>query len=521
MRNLFTAFLTATISLTAAIGAQAANRPNFVFILGEAQGWSSMSFKMNPDNPRSKSDFYYTPNLARIAEGGMRFSRFYAPSPRCTPSRAAYFTGKSPAQLHMTFINTGAGGRVIMRNSSTELPLSEVTIAEHLKSVGYTSAHFGKWHVGRTHPSRHGFDKSDGATSNRGPENVQNPNPKQFYATAASGIEFMSAQVKAGKPFYLQVSHYGGRSALDCKPETLEIMRKRVGRRDLPNLTGAAVALDADLATGLILDALDSLGIADNTYIFYTADHGSQGRNGPLSNGKGSVKEGGIRVPLLFRGPGIKPGTFARMVTSGVDLFPTISQLAGITAPSPPGVEGGSLADILKNEGQGTAHRPREEFVVHFPHYDKDPLGPASSILLDEFKLIRYFETGDRQLFNLRTDLGERNNLASEMPEKAEALDKRLSAYLKEVNADLPEIDRSRPANTGAAPRRGRGGNRPSAILQALDVNQDGIVSPEEMANAAAVLMKFDRDGDGKVSADEIRRATRGGQGGNRERRPR
>ncbi|HIG28014.1 MAG TPA: sulfatase [Verrucomicrobiales bacterium] len=524
IKNIFVSLIVLT---HCTVFSQTAERPNFVFILGEAQGWSSLSAQMDRKDPRSKNDSFHTPNLNKLANEGMRFSRFYAPSPRCTPSRAAFFTGKSPAQLHMTFVNTGnSGGRVSMPKISTELALSEITIAERLKTVGYATAHFGKWHVGRKHPSRHGFDESDGATSNSGPENVSNPNPEQYYKTAASGIDFIARQAKEGRPFYLQVSHYSGRSAEHAKPGTLEIMRDRLPGKDTRQLGSAAAALDADLSIGLILNALNSLNIADNTYVFYTADHGAQGRNGPLSNGKGSVKEGGIRVPLIVRGPGIQPGSFAEMVASGVDLFPTLSDLAGIQSPLPPGVEGGSLAESLKNRGEGTVKRAREEFIVHFPHDDKDPLGPASSLLLDGYKLIRYYQTGNSQLFNLEKDLGEQTNLAGQMPEKVTELETRLTTYLQEVNAQIPVIDETRSADAGTTVRgrqRG-GGNRPDSIFQALDRDGDGLISSREINNASTVLRSFDQDGDGKLTQDEIRRngrRGRGGQRGNREGRSR
>ncbi len=496
---------------------QAERLPNFVFILGEAQGWAALSTQMDRHNPRSKSEFFYTPNLAKVAEQGMRFSQFYAPSPRCTPSRVTYLTGISPAALRMTFVSTAdSGGRVIMSDSGTEMPESVTTIAERLKAVGYSTAHFGKWHVGKSSPARHGFDEHDGANSNSGPENSKHPNPKQFYGTVTKGIDFMTRSVQTGRPFYLQISHYGGKSALDCKPETMALLKQRVGNRNLAQLGAAAVALDADLSTGQLLDAMDKLGITDNTYFFYTTDHGTAGRNGPLANGKGSVSEGGIRVPLIFRGPGIKPGSYADMLTSGADLFPTIADLAGVTAPHPQALEGGSLKNVLLNAGRGTVRRSREEFVVHFPHYDKDPLGPATSIHLGDHKLIHYYETGDRHLYNLKTDLGERRNLAAEMPAKTTELSRRLSAYLQEVKAELPRIDKTRPVGAGQAPRGG--GGKPSGILTALDTDQDGKVTPAEMQNAAKVLMKFDRNGDGQLTEDEIRRGTRGGGGQNRNR---
>ncbi len=160
-------FLVATLAL-------GAERPNFVFIQGEGQGWNSTSVLMDPAVSESKNAYFRTPNLARLAERGMRFANFYAPSPRCTPSRAAYFTGKSPAMLGMTFVSlrSGANAKVIEPLPQLEMPREETTIAEVLRDSGYATAHFGKWHVGRTDPREHGFEDNDGANNNGGPENV-------------------------------------------------------------------------------------------------------------------------------------------------------------------------------------------------------------------------------------------------------------------------------------------------------------------------------------------------------------
>jgi arylsulfatase A len=446
---------TALAALLAANSADAAKRPNFVFILGEGQGWTSLSTQMDRSNPRSKSDFFYTPNLDRVAAQGMRFSRFYAPAPRCTPSRATYFTGISPAALRMTFVNIR--GTASAAEFTSNLPASAITIAERLKPAGYATAHFGKWHVGRPSPEEHGFDESDGATGNSDQFRSPNPNPKQFYLTAEKGIAFMTKNARARRPFYLQISHYPGRSALDAKPETVEIMRQRTGNRDPRFLTGAAVALDADTATGQVLDAIKELDIEDNTYFIYATDHGTPGRNGLLNFGKGSVYDGGLRVPLIIRGPGIRPNTFADSLTTGADLYPTISELAGITTPLPKPVEGGSLKSILLNSGEGMVTRPREEYVVHFPHYDHDPAGPASAIYLGDYKLIHYYAKKQNLLFNLRTDIGEQNNLAAQQPAKVAELVEQMNTYLHSVNAAFPTIDPNRQI-TQRRPKGDKGG---------------------------------------------------------------
>lgn len=443
---------------------EAAQRPNFVFILGEGQGWTSTSVQMDPREPRSKSDFFYTPSLARLAEQGMRFSRFYAPSPRCTPSRATYFTGVSPAALRMTFVNIK--GSASAAEFSSSLPTSTTTIAERLKPAGYATAHFGKWHVGRPAPEEHGFDESDGSTGNSDQFRSSNPNPKQFYLTAQKGIDFMTRNTRASRPFFLQISHYPGRSALDAKPETVEIIRQRTGNRDPRFLSAAAVALDADIATGQVLDAIKRLGIEDNTYLIYTTDHGTPGRNGLLNSGKGSVYDGGLRVPLIIRGPGIQSGVFSDSLTLGADLYPTISDLAGISVPLPKSVEGGSLKSILQNSGRGTVTRPRSEYVVHFPHYDHDPAGPASAIYVGNYKLIHYYARKQNLLFNLHNDIGEQNDLATTKPAKVAELVERMNAYLHSVNAAFPTIDPNRQFTQrkpkGDKPRKGgKGGQKP------------------------------------------------------------
>ena len=184
MQPIVTLLLFASLAL---LRAETPSKPNFVVILGEGHGWSSTSVQMDDAVPGSKSSFVRTPSLEKLAQDGMRFANFYAPSPRCTPTRASLFTGKSPAQLHMTFVNEGRqdgenslNGKLLPPPASVELPTSETTIAEVLKRAGYVTAHFGKWHMGRVSPSQHGYDENDGANNNGGPDNVANPHPKQL-----------------------------------------------------------------------------------------------------------------------------------------------------------------------------------------------------------------------------------------------------------------------------------------------------------------------------------------------------
>lgn len=440
------------LSWFSALHLQAATpaQPNFVVIYGEGSGWTSSSVQMDDRTPASKSDFLKTPNLERLAASGMRFANGYAASPRCTPSRAALFTGRSPAALHMTFIGDGkreeaALARVIAPHAVLELPERETTIGEVLQRAGYATAHFGKWHVGRENPSKHGFPENDGANGNGGPDDVAAPNPKQALAITAKGIDFMTRQAKVGKPFYLQMSHY---------PNQLE---KGGGKKPGAEEFSAEMHI-VDQTLGQILDAVDRLGLKGNTYVFYTTDHGTPGRNAPLTGGKGTVSEGGLRVPFILAGPGVAAGSCSHVRVSATDLLPTFAELAGVKEPLPKSIEGGSFAGVLKNGGNGTVRRPREEFVVHFPHYDKDAIGPASAIYLGDWKLIHIYETGEKKLFDLSKDMTERNDLAKSQAQKVAELDQKLMAYLKAVDAQMPNVNLNVPV--GQRPPEKKGGKR-------------------------------------------------------------
>lgn len=423
--------------------------PNFIFILGEGSGWTSSSVQMDDQRPESKAIGISTPNLERLANMGMRFSDGYAASPRCTPSRAAYLTGRSAAALHMTFVGMGqrtfeSPARLVTPQPILELPASETTVADMLKTLGYRTAHFGKWHLGRVSPNRHGFDQSDGPTGNRGPENVANPNPKQAWAMTTNGIRFMEESIRAGRPFYLQMSHYPDQPEEGKRPER-------------PSVYDVETSQTVDRCVGMILDAIQRLAIQTNTYIIYTTDHGTPGRNRPLRGGKGTVWEGGIRVPFLVAGPGVAPGTCSHIRVSSLDLFPTLGELAGFHGKLPTGLEGGSLVPLLLNHGMGSIHRIREEFVIHFPHYDKDPDGPASALLLGPFKCIHYYENGESRLIDLSKDLAEENDLTNQLPEKAAKMTQILREYLETVGAELPKIQTNSPPSQAIPQKRGKG----------------------------------------------------------------
>ena len=334
------------------------------------------------------------------------------------------------------------GDKLIAPPTYTELPANIETMALMMKRAGYATAHFGKWHLGRANPREHGFDENDGANSNDGPDRVESPNPKQAYAIARLGADFVTRQVQAKKPFFLQLSQYPCRGQEMALPETVEAVKRRLGTRmDFQRIGLAAGDEEMDKSIGQVLAKLNELGVLNNTYVIYTADHGAQGRNanGALTNGKGTVWEGGLRVPLLVAGPGIPAGVFSHARASTVDLFPTIAELAGLTVESlPKRLEGGSLVGVLKKGDNTPVKRPLEELVVHSPHYDKDDMGPATAILLHNYKMIRVFETEQRRLFDLSKDIAEQHDLATTKPDILAAMDKRLTDYLALVKAGLP-----------------------------------------------------------------------------------
>ncbi len=468
-----TALTLPTLTLSNVSAQQAS--PNFLFILVDDMGWTGLSAQMHAAIPESKSDFYRTPNIETLAQQGIRFSSAYAPAPMCTPTRASLLTGKSPAQLHIT--TPGPASRqpkmqkLIPAQNSNSLSASEITLAEVLKRANYATAHFGKWHLSGGGPGEHGFDAHDGDTANGGPGNFDDPNPKDIFGITARGNTFMEKQVKAGKPFYIQLSHYAVHSPTHTLKQTQAAYENRPPGKVHRDTAYAAMTEDLDTGIGLILDKIGELGVADNTYVIMMSDNGAGGRprsreNAPLAGGKGTLWEGGIRVPLILRGPGIAPGDFCNVPVIGHDLFVTICELAGLREALPEGVEGGSLTPLFKHLDQGEVDRPRAELVFHNPHYGHGPGSqPHSSILLGDYKLIKFYETNALHLYNLAEDIGETQNLAQRLPEKTAELHRHLNDYLVTVNAQLPvENPNYDPANAKQEllKQRPGGGRKPS-----------------------------------------------------------
>lgn len=447
-------------------------KPNIIFILTDDQGWNGTSVQMHPNLGSSKSDYYRTPNLERLAKNGMRFSYAYAPGPMCSPSRASFQTGKSPAQLRMTNIGryrpAPDSQRLLLPKHSMNLPTNETTIGEMLGSAGYATAWFGKWHLGGSRgPGAHGYDVHDGATGNSNGDTQDPENPKDIFGVTNRGMAFMEKSTKAGKPFYLQLWHYAVHAPFQSREATAAAYRKRPAGRIHRSAPFAAMTEDLDASVGMVLDKLEELSIADNTYIFYMSDHGSGNRssNAPLRQGKGTLWEGGLRVPLIVYGPGVKMGAFCQEPTVGWDLFPTFCELAGVKRRLPKGVEGTSLKPLLST-GIGDLKRDHEGIAFHFPHYAQRTRGstgsPLSTMLLDNYKLVKLYETNQLLLFNLEKDLGEERDLSNRQPEKTRMMHQLLQNYLRSVDAGIPVANPDFDPNA-KAPQSSRRGRRRSA----------------------------------------------------------
>ena len=448
-----------TVVATLAAAELHAARPNFVFLLADDLDWAGLSVRMDPEVPGSASAYVETPQLARLAAQGMVFSAAYAPAPVCSPTRASLQTGKSPAQLHWTKAAPPVDGMKLIEAAQVrDLSAADTTIAELLKTAGYATAHLGKWHLGGGGPERHGYDVSDGDTGNQDAAPFKPPNPVDIFGMTTRACAFMEKQVRSGTPFFIQLSYHALHYPENALPETIAKYAAKMPGQSEKEIQRAAIAENLDSGIGRLLAEIDSLGLASNTYLIYMADNGAGGggRGRVLAAGKGGLWEGGIRVPLIVRGPGVRTGVVCRTRVVGYDLLPTCCALAGVTQALPAGIEGGDWSGLFAT-GTGTVRRAREELVFHFPHYQGDT--PHSAILLGDYKLMKWYEDGRVRLFDLSKDLGERTDLSARLPEKAAELERRLERDLREVGANLPKPN---PAYDPASePPIRRGGQRP------------------------------------------------------------
>ena len=452
----------------------AAKQPNVIIILADDLGWSDTTLY-------GTTKFYQTPNVERLAQRGMTFTRAYSASPLCSPTRSALLTGLSPARTGITVPNchmpqtvleatVGKKGppnqQVVQPNPPTRLKTEYRTLSETLHDAGYATGHFGKWHLGPEpySPLQQGFDVDVPHHPGPGPAGSYvapwkfadfdaDPDvPDQHIEDrmAKEAVAFMEKH--QDRPFYLNYWMFSVHAPFDAKKALIEKQRARVNPADPQRSpTYAAMVESMDDAIGTLLDTLDRLKIADNTVIIFTADNGGNmynevdgttpTSNVPLRGGKACLFEGGTRVPGIVVWPGItKEGAHSDALVQSEDYYPTLLEGLAIKAAPEQRFDGSSILPALKGSGL-----PGKTIFQYFPHYGTVPdwLPPAVSVHRDDWKLIRVFYSGENGahrhlLFNLKDDLSEKTNLAAQQPALVAELDALIEAFLKDTHAVLP-----------------------------------------------------------------------------------
>ena len=418
--------------------------PNIVFILADDLGWADLGAYGNP--------YIETPHLDRLAAEGVRFTDAYAASPVCSPTRASLQTGFYPARLGMNAIanpHRRPWARLLPPPNRWSLPDTVATIAEALAPAGYASAIIGKWNLGYEAPDLagdRGYVQAPGDAEGLHPAYREavarfaeaNPHKGTGPITLQS-IRFIEEQREG--PFFCFVSFFAPHIKSEARDELVrKYERKKEAQKTLILPRYAAMVEAMDEGVGLILGALDSLGLAENTLVAFTSDNGGLVQvyhragplvttNAPLRGEKGTLYEGGLRVPLILRGPGVAGGGRTSTVPAiSNDLFPTFLEAAGL--PGRPS-DGASLVPLLQDKNTS----PRALYW-HYPFYHHAT--PAAAIREGDLKLIEWYEDGRLELYDLGQDLGERDNLAEQRPEKAAALRKKLRAWQADVQAAMP-----------------------------------------------------------------------------------
>lgn len=450
-------------------------RPNIVFIMADDLGYTDLGCY--------GSDYYETPHIDRLASQGLKLLNHHH-CQNCTPTRAALMSGQYGAR---TGVYTVGGidrfdwSRRPLRpvDNVTQLPLDRDIIAQQLKAAGYATGIFGKWHLGERgghHPGQRGFDE---AIVSMGRHFQFTTNPKveipadQYLADFLTdrAVDFITRH--QDEPFFLYLPHFGVHSPYEAKPELIERFRAKPGVAGHNNSTYAAMISSVDESVGRVMQTLADLKLDDNTVLIFTSDNGGVGGyvreglkrsgdvtdNAPLRSGKGSLYEGGIRDPFIVRWPGVTPaGTTCDEPTIHVDLFPTLLELTA--APRPRQVlDGESLVKLLRDPA---AKLQRDAIFQHFPGYlgagpDTWRTTPVSLIQSGSWKLMEFLEDGHLELYDLSQDIGETQNLAATMPEKAKALRDRLVQWRAEVDAPMPTKNDRQPATDSPPSKRQRG----------------------------------------------------------------
>jgi len=438
------------------------NKPNIVFIFIDDLGWKDTGYM--------GSGYYETPNIDKIAQQGMIFTNAYANAANCAPTRASLLTGQySPRHGVFTVASSSRGDsknrRLIPIENSREIELDKITIAEALKNAGYVSAAIGKWNVGLT-PEQQGFDfdidRDELDIKGHFSENGE-------YLTdllTDEGINFIKKNNPhtTKKPFFLYLCHHAVHTPIRAKKNMIENFEKKPVSDCHNNATYAAMIKSVDQSVARINQVLEELELDNNTLLVFFSDNGGHGTytcQKPLRGGKGMYYEGGIRVPMFVYWPGkVKPGTTCEEPVLGTDFYPTFLQLAKTDAPQNYELDGTSILPLFKGEQK----LGRESLFWHFPCYlqayegmtdeSRDPFfrtRPVSVIRKRDWKLLLFHEewvldgginnlgkNNSIELFNLKEDIAEQNNLAQINTNKKDELLKELMDWIKDTKAPIP-----------------------------------------------------------------------------------
>ncbi len=473
-------------------------KPNILFIMADDLGARDLGC--------FGSTYHQTPNLDKLAARGVKFTQAYAANPLCSPTRSSILTGLWPARTGITapvchlpqvildkrLTKGNPNTRVLVAESVTRLKTDYVTLPEVLHVAGYRTGHFGKWHLGAEpySPLQHGFDVDWPHYSGPGPAGSyvapwKYPPVLDLQGQPGEHIEdTLSNQVvkfireNKDRPFYANYWQFSAHSPYDAKDELVAKYRKSADPNNPQrNPVYAAMIESLDDGVGRVLAALDECGIADNTIVVFFSDNGGVSwgdgpddhksarfqadmkspptSNLPFRNGKASLYEGGVREPCIVVWPGVtKAGTKNETIIQSIDWMPTLLDMVGVPLPEAVKPDGVSFAQAIKG-----GVLAREAIFTHFPH---DTLAsgqhPGTSVRRGDWKLIRLFAqntdgSDQLELYNLRDDLGETQNLASEKPEIVGELNSLITRFLADTEAVVPVRNPDyKPAAATAAP---------------------------------------------------------------------
>ena len=441
--------------------------PNIIMIVVDDLGWSDVGYNQS-------TDLFETPNIDGLAKQSLQFTQAYAGAANCAPSRAVLMSGQYGPRTGIYTVSPSARGdtrtrKLIPIKNQRGLKPEVITLAESLKSAGYATGHFGKWHLGDD-PDTQGFDVNI-AGSHQGMtfhyfspyklKNIKDGEDGEYLTDRLTSDVIDWVKTEKDKPFFAYLPYYSVHTPFQAPADTIEKYQRK-GVDDKKQATYAAMVEMMDTNVGRILKTLDTEGIADNTLVIFTSDNGGYRMSSfpsPIRAGKGSYYEGGIRVPLLLRWPEkIKPSINPTPVINA-DFYPTLLGLANAEPPNQ-SLDGMDLRSLFSGEHSLKSR----DLYWHFPVYlqahhaptdqGQDPLfrtRPGSAIRSGHWKLIHYFEDNDFELYNLKNDAGERRNLATMFPDKLGELKDKLEAWRQETGAPVaaelnpdydPEINR-------------------------------------------------------------------------------